>query len=1257
MADSPTSFARYAGVARFPRAEIDLTSTTQCPACFHPITLVVCTNCDLDLAHPSAAELALVSTDAAGLLHERTELIGRIRFETAAQARQAEALAAATSAAGPATVHHPTTVVHVPVDPPAATPPASPPTAPPTVPPADGSAAPGAPRRSSVQVGLIVVGVSLVSVAAIFFLVYAFITYGIVWRSVIIGAITVAAFVAATLVRRRGLVSTAEGVAAFAVVLVYLDAFAIRANNLFDAASADPLVYWGATLVASAAGFAAWQRASAMRVASISAAIAFAPGVGLLVAGFGGAAESGARVFVSLLAVALAGLLHPLAGVRGEHKPTIAAPERAIVVSIGGLGTVAAFFAAFLVTPDTPAGASIALLALGAVAAAHVWVVVYTTDEGSDTDQTLPHTVAAFFAAAASVSVAVSIVAFSYRVSTFGGAMVGSTVVPALIAVVLGYHALRSAPTAAGIALRVAAIGTAAVSAGVLVVPIGTALTLDVVAVGRALSPGVWSRRPDDAISTGVADAAPAFVALVLVLALVAVFGRATSRFARVRGTIVWGGAALLVFAVPLLTSLAATACGWFALAAAAVGLLVWSQRTGAFAAERPVAASVAVTTTALGFALSWASIDTWLAGSVAAIALLLAARSALTPSAVVGRAALFSVAIAVGLVGAAAAGQQFGGAFALGQPYADERALWAGAVAVALFALSAVPLGRVLSSLDRRALFALGGATAVCTAPASGGSIALAVVFAAAVVGWMLAARTASNGAERAVSAFALAPALAGVLVAVDATTEVPDDLAALGLAAATTIAAAVSLAFAALRPGYDLRRAGDLGIATVAVFCVAAFALGRSDLVWLGLLLGALTALLSAVSPAGLFGVNARRKHLGWVALALATGALWWRLSETSVTAVEAYVLPLAAALAGIAALDWRARRAGATPVLAFAAMVVAIVPVALSAATDAPARAVVVGAIAAAMLLVGSVVRAGAPVRPYLDGLAVAGFASVLIVAVGQCVSLAVPATGVADTRADLWLAAALVVLVVAAVGQCSGRPGDRPGTPRAGQALAISGLAVVGIVESVLIDPTPTGFWRTVVVVAFFCAVHLGGQLLHAAPFTRATGWVALALASLTAFVALAVGSIDDVEWVSVPIAVTLLVSGAVRLRADPGLRSWPAVGAGLLVLLLPSLAESQTDSAVWRLVALGVAAVAVLAVGVVRRLQAPFVVGGVVALVHGFATFAPQLVDVYQATEWWVWIGIGGVIIFVLGARYERSLRTAKNVVASIGGLR
>ena len=932
MADSPTSFARHAGVALFPRSEADLTSTAHCPACFHPLSAVVCTNCQLDLGHEAAAELAMVSMDAAGLLSERTELIGRIRFETAMRAQKAAALADADAEASPATVHRAAAVVDVAVSP---LPSVAPVPSPPVSPPAPESAQTrdsDSPRRSSVQIGLIVVGISLVSVAAIFFLVYAFINYGIVWRSVIIGAITVAAFVAASLLRRRGLGSTAEGIAAFAVVLVYLDAFAIRANNLFGAASSDALVYWGTTLVVTAVGFTVWHRASALRVASVSAAIALAPGAGLLVGGLAGGLESATRVFASLLAVALAGLAHPFLGARTGARPAVSAPERAIAVGVGGLGAIAAFFAAFFVTPESDGGASLALLALTAVAVAHIAVIARPTGENSDADPTAAHTVAAFFASVAAASGTVAVVMFSYRAFTFGGAMLGSTVVPVLVAFALGFVALRSAPTSVGIALRVGAVAAAAVSAVALLVPIGTVLTLDALAVGDALALGVWGRDPGDTIASGVRDAVPAFVASIAALVLVALFVRVTGRFRRLRGAIVWGGAAVLLLAVPLLTSLAATMTGWFVLAAAAVAALVWSVRAGTLAAYRPVAVAVAATATALAFALSWASVDTWLAGSVATVALLLAARFALAAPATLARAGLLAVSVIVTLVAAGAAGRQYGTGSPWPENVADHRALWVNAFAVGLVAVSALPLTRVLSPLDRRVLFVFGAVATLYTAPFAGVSLVLPILFTAAVLGWMLTPRTEANGVERVASAFALAPALAWIVLAVEATVDPPDAIARLAVLAAALLAAAVSLGIAARRPGYDLRQASDLGILIVAVAGAVPVALGGSDAVWLGLLLAAVTALLSAVSPAGLFGATGRRKHLGWVALALATAALWWRLSESSVVAVEAYVLPLAGALLAVAALDWRARRGGAAPVLAFAAMVVGVVPLAL-------------------------------------------------------------------------------------------------------------------------------------------------------------------------------------------------------------------------------------------------------------------------------------------------------------------------------------
>src|SRR5690606_35760666 len=126
--------------------------------------------------------------------------------------------------------------------------------------PSTGEAEARGPRRSGVQLALLVTGISLLSVFAIFFMVYAFINYGLVWRSIIIASVTVAAFVTAGILRRRSLGASSEAVAVFALVLTYLDAFAIRANDLFGVASVDGARYWGIVLLASGVAFITWHR-------------------------------------------------------------------------------------------------------------------------------------------------------------------------------------------------------------------------------------------------------------------------------------------------------------------------------------------------------------------------------------------------------------------------------------------------------------------------------------------------------------------------------------------------------------------------------------------------------------------------------------------------------------------------------------------------------------------------------------------------------------------------------------------------------------------------------------------------------------------------------------------------------------------------------------------------------------------------------------------------------------------------------------
>jgi hypothetical protein len=1313
--------AAHAGIARFPRDRSDLTSTTRCPGCLETLTSVPCAVCGLDVGHPVAAELALVSTEAALLLDERVRLIGRIRLATATAAavpqQQERPAATVTAPAVPAVpvVEAPARVPWETSAPPVDAGSVAPaPSVTPT--PAPGRAAgsePRAPRRSSVQVLLLVVGVSLVSVAAIFFLVYAFITYGLVWRTAIIAAVTIAAFATASLLRRRSLNSTAEGIGAFAVVLVYLDVFAIRANDLFSAASADGLTYWGAALVLSSAGLLAWHRFSGLRVGSLAAFGAVAPGAGLLAAGLLSSLAATDRLVVALIAAGVAGLVYPLARRTGpapldgpeRHEPA----ERMIVLAVAATALVLALPLALVVSPATPWAAPVALVGVALVAAAHLLLAVRTAASR------LSRIIAPASAALAVLALACAAVLGSYRLPSSEVALVASVVSTTLLALALaraaGWAGSRvtdgaTVPPSAPSAARLAAVLASVAPALTVLAPLGLALlaTADVVLSRVALPP--WEASPSDSVGTlavmpGDASALAAVAAVASFLALVAVFTALASRDAPARAALVrvlgWGVAALAVLAVPLAGAYWAVSTGWLLLAGLSIAALVRSRDEVAAGAEsrRPLWIALGLTAGGLGYAASWATTGTWVAASTAVILLLVVARAAFAParsSAV--RAALLGTAVVLALVTVAAIPYLPGSRGSVEGAVLDSARL-AAILAVALIALSAVPLGRVLTGGDRRTVFAVSAVAALLAIPAfsvveswfggtrrdglrasgalpePGTSIALGLVLLAGLAMWLLLRRNRHAVAARITAALAMPFVLAWTLDSVLVAAAVADDARSLGPVIAALLTAAAFLALGGTRLP---RRAADAGVTIVATWGVLTAVGSWSGLGWLALLLAAVTALLLAVSADGLVSSSSPRRHRAWFALVLATAALWWRLADGGVDAVEAYTLPLAGALLLIGLLVWRtARRAGTaeptTPgwrgpsTLVLAALVVAVVPSAIATTGFTPGsagshvQALLVAAACAGLLLLGSVTRAVAALRPYLDASALAGASGLVVVAIGRGSAAGLLGSGVDDVRLDAWLVAVAGVLAVAAAGQASQRPGDTSATPRIAESLLVSGLAPVLLFEAAGFDSPALGAARAVVVIVAFCGVYVAGTLVDSSPLTRTVGRIALGGAVVAGVVALSVGAVADVEWVSLPIAAALLVTGLRRLARTPALRSWPAIGGGLAVLLLPSLLATLVERPLWRLVAIGVVAVAVLVTGLVRRLQAPFVLGAAVALVHGVATFAPQVRAVYQLTEWWVWAGLGGVVIIVLAARYERSIATARTAVGSIRSLR
>lgn len=1269
-------YRRLAGVVVWPHSPGVLTDRSLCPACFAPLHTLVCRACGLDLNHPAAGELRDASDITASALDRRVGIIGRMRFETD---ERAGALAAA-AAAPPVPAFVAPTEPAVPGGPSAPAPP-HPSSA------RRGGDAPASPsprrRVSSVQLILLIIGVSALSVGAIFFLVYAFINYGVYWRSAVIGIITAGAVVGASMLRRRGLRTTAEGIASFAIVLVYLDAFAIRANGFFGAGGLDGAVFWGAVLVVSAAGFVAWSRASRLRAPSIAAFTTFAPGVGLLAWAAAAPAPDGIRLAIGFLALASAGTVHRLAGHRWTTRAS-ARTERSIALVASLLGLAGATFAAVVVIwtlptaggggLDGPATSAVTFCAIGLVAALHLLVLGSMREPG-------PTPFPGVFAGALGAALAIT-----GTVATASAGAASAVLVPTVVAIAVALAFETGARRLRGGFVRrsagIAAVAALVIAVMVAVRPLGIAASGLVGGLASAVRQP-WTLAADQVVVPFADDLASAVLTFGVVVALGAVGAAASGILVRRVPALAWLTAAVLVLAVPLLGSVALVSAGWLALSAGAMSVLLTAARPAGEATRRlsrlrpPLIALLAVAATA-GWTLAWASEGTWAPATAVTIGLALGSRSLTAHRAT--RAALLGLALVLLLIAAAAAARQLEIAQQL--PAGDAPVQFVGLTAVLALGLGTLPLRGAHRELDRRTVFwislsAAGACAALihlATGPATAilpdlpSRLTLHALLVSVLLLWTALPSTPDFRAERATAAVALAPATLFLLVSIALGIGAPDLAVAVAPVTAALLASAGSLAVALMRPAGIPRVVRDLGVLLVGVPALAGALLRQDESTWLVLVLASATALLLGTSRDGMFASQSPRRNLGWVAVALATGGLWVALGDRGITAVEPWVLPLSGALLLIALLLWRAEsRAGgaspglAAPVVALAALLVSIVPVAVAAAGGPPGRAIIVGAIAAALLLAGTLVVGRTDIRPYLDAAALAGAIGVIVTAVGRAASSL--ADGVPGGELERWLGLALIVLLTAGFGlsrdALAGGDADAFARQRlvASQALAMLALTAVLVSEALAIDDSATGLLRALGTTLVFCAIHVIAFLIDRAPFTRPLAWLALAYAATSATAGVLSGALEPVEIGTVPVAIALLATGSVRLIRDEDARSWPWLGPGVLLLLVPSLVATLDTNPLWRLVGLGVVGIAIVIIGAVRRLQAPFVIAGAVVLVHVTATFAPQIRAAYEFFPWWLWLAVGGVALIALAARYEQRIQNVRGVVLRVGALR
>lgn len=146
-----------------------------------------------------------------------------------------------------------------------------------------------------------------------------------------------------------------------------------------------------------------------------------------------------------------------------------------------------------------------------------------------------------------------------------------------------------------------------------------------------------------------------------------------------------------------------------------------------------------------------------------------------------------------------------------------------------------------------------------------------------------------------------------------------------------------------------------------------------------------------------------------------------------------------------------------------------------------------------------------------------------------------------------------------------------------------------------------------------------------------------------------WVRLWVEDVTVLEAYTLPSALVLCASGVWRLRRTPESATLTALGPGLTLAFLPSLAAALPAPTSLRALLLGLSAVAVLLTGAWLRWAAPLVLGSATALLLVLVNVAPYATAVPR----WVIFAVAGVGLLFLGVTWERRLRDARIVAAAL----
>jgi hypothetical protein len=222
-----------------------------------------------------------------------------------------------------------------------------------------------------------------------------------------------------------------------------------------------------------------------------------------------------------------------------------------------------------------------------------------------------------------------------------------------------------------------------------------------------------------------------------------------------------------------------------------------------------------------------------------------------------------------------------------------------------------------------------------------------------------------------------------------------------------------------------------------------------------------------------------------------------------------------------------------------------------------------------------------------------------------------------------------------------------------------ALVLGAPALLVLVVPVLLVASTPGreLARVLGLLVVLGVVAVAATLHRRPPLGLSLRYLALALGAFTALAGVVRDTAGPVELMTAPFAVAVLAVGLLEMRRNPRLGSWPWIGTGSVLLLVPSLLASFADSHPARVTGLALAATGVLVAGAVLRWQAPLLVGAAVLVVHGIVQLAPWIALAYSTVPRWVSLGLAGAVLLALGARYEQRLRNVRSVRHRVAAMR